>query len=135
MHREHDHAGLAAGRLHLTAGLDTVAVRHGHVHEDDVGKELLGQSDGLDAVLGLAHDVETLFEHRSTQPLAEHLVVVGKHEADRVHFLAPGLDCSWGWLEREGSRMQVMLVPAPGVLCTSSVAPMDDARSRMPNIP
>ena len=123
-------------RLHLAAGLDTVAIGHRHVHQDDVRNEFLGEANGFDAVLGLADHVESLVDHRPPKTFTQHLMVVCQHQSDRVHFLAPGFVRSSGWVVgTEGSRTQVMLVPWPGTLWTSRVAPMEDARSRMPSIP
>ncbi len=37
---------------------EAVETRHLHVKEDEIGRELLDQVDGLDSVLALSHDVD-----------------------------------------------------------------------------
>ena len=137
---------------------------HGDVHEDDVGPQLLGQADGLVAVAGLAHDVEALVGHRPAQALAQHPVVVGQHQPDG-HVVPPpwsvGAGCDGaGPSARRAvrsavtdgrgraagcrtvaggssvrTRLQRTRVPLPGSLAISRVAPMLEARSRMPRMP
>ena len=117
--------------------------------------ELLGQAHRGVAVAGLADDVEALFGHRPPEPLAEHAVVVGEHQADRHRRpLARAIvearrarhwrDAASGALgdhrvgagaPRSRTRLQRTRVPWPSLLTSSRVAPMLEARSRMPMIP
>jgi hypothetical protein len=53
------HAGGAAGDLdHPAGGLDAVQAGHAYVHEHHVGAQPAGQLDRLDAVVGLADDLD-----------------------------------------------------------------------------
>ena len=46
------------------AGLDAPALGHADVHDDDVGNDLLGLVDRLDAVRCLADDLDALLDRR-----------------------------------------------------------------------
>ena len=62
-----------------------LTLRHAHVHEDDVGRQLLGLGDRVLAVVGLADDVDAVLgledEH---QPAPEQRVVVDDQDADAL---------------------------------------------------
>ena len=144
MHRQHHDPHLGLSQVHSPGGLDAVHLGHRHVHEDHVGRELLGQLDGLEPVGRLADDVEALFGHRAAQALAQHAVIVSQKQPDRHgENLVPG----WRYTaERRRPRRlargvgctpskQRTRVPAPGSLSTWRVAPMLAARSRMPMMP
>ena len=100
----------------------------GDVHEDHVGLELVGQAHRLVAVARLAHDLEALFGHRTAQPLAQHPMVVGQHQADGHNEVLRS-----GFMQRRAD-----IAPPYRALrqpMISMVAPMLAARSRMPRIP
>ena len=57
--------------------------RHPHVHQHDVGVELAGAADGLDAVRRLAHDLDVrLGLQQGAQTAPHERVVVGDEQAD-----------------------------------------------------
>jgi hypothetical protein len=129
VHGEDHDLGAGDAVAHLTGGLHAVEHRHGDIHEDHVGPELLGQAHGLGPVGRLAHDVEAVLLHRPPQRLAQHAVVVGEQQPHRVVLrLCPSLA---HWF----SSLQRTVVPRPCTDSNSSAAPMASARSRMPSIP
>src|SRR5690606_37434027 len=114
--------------LDESSGLDTVELGHGDVHEDDVGRELLGHGDRFGTGGGLAHHLEAVFGHRPAEPLAQHAMVVCQHQSDgHVVSLAEKI---YVW-----ARYQRTRVPFRGSDSTSRVAPMLAARSRIPRMP
>jgi len=60
--REHEHPGFGDGLEQLAGGLQSVEQRHGHVHQNQIGAELLAHGDRLRAVLGLADHFQVVFE-------------------------------------------------------------------------
>ena len=103
----------------------------------------MGQFDGLVAVGGLADHVEALVGQRVRQALPQHAVVVGEHQADGA---SPRFGRGRGRAEHRVASGVIdqpspvgagiaLGFPFPGAVSTSSVAPMLDARSRMPRIP
>ena len=57
--------------------LDAVDPRHAHVHQHDVGRELLGLRDRLFAVLGFGDHLDAVFGvQHDIQPAAEQRLVI-----------------------------------------------------------
>ena len=73
---------------HPPRRLDAADARHENVHQDHLGAELLGEPDGLVAVLRLAHHIDPvlLFEQRA-QPFAHDLVIVDQQQLQRFAHL------------------------------------------------
>ena len=70
---------------------------HPHVHEDDVGQQLLGTTERLDTVPGLADDGDVaLGLQHHLQAAAEQHVVVGDQHADRLGLDVLGLHARGG---------------------------------------
>ena len=63
-----------------------VHARHADVHQDDVGGAAAGERDRLDAVRGLADDLDVgLGLEDRAQPAAHHRLIVGEQHADGRH--------------------------------------------------
>ena len=59
-------------------GLDAIDLRHGDIHDDDVGFEGLGQADGVGAIAGLPDDFHVgLLVEDELEALANHRVIIG----------------------------------------------------------
>ena len=85
VHAEDQDAARGPLLQHLDRRVQPVHLRHGHVHDDDVGFELLDERDALEAVAGLAdhRDVGVVFED-APEPLPHQRVVVDEDDADRL---------------------------------------------------
>ena len=58
-------------------------VRHGKIEEKNVGLDLLGQFDRLEAITGFAHYFHVAFRfQQAPQPVAENGMIVGNHNAN-----------------------------------------------------
>ena len=83
--RQHEDAGRGHALLDDPAGLDAPALGHADVHDDDVGNDLLGLVDRLDAVGGLADDLDALLDREDgLQAPAVERVVVDDEDTDDV---------------------------------------------------
>jgi hypothetical protein len=85
VHAQDDHADLGVGTHELAGGRQAIHDGHVDVHEDHVG--LLLQADALDlqAIGGLANDADAALQlEECLQPLAEQLVVIGKHDPNVI---------------------------------------------------
>src|SRR5512139_590639 len=89
MHGESDHPQPRLVREHLTGCLDSIEIRHAHVHDDHVGLLLLGELQRASPVFRLTHDFHALllFQQRA-QTIAHDLVIVSKKNPYR-HFSLP----------------------------------------------
>ncbi len=58
MHAQHDDADVGIALDDLGRGINTVELRHSDIHDDHVGRELLGEADGLAAIAGFADDFD-----------------------------------------------------------------------------
>jgi hypothetical protein len=95
---EDEHLGLRGAAADLAGGLEAVEAGHHHVHEDDVGVELLDGVEGFAAVAGIADDFDFLLvleEH--AEGLAEHRVVIDDEDLDAAGVHAGGLLVGHGW--------------------------------------
>jgi len=74
-----------AAAAEAARGLDTVGVRHTHVHEHDVGLSQAHLIHGLGAVGGFADDLDVSLagKHRP-QPASDHCLIVGDDDRDHV---------------------------------------------------
>src|SRR5215472_8313891 len=116
-------------RLHPDAdqaprGLDPVHARHADVHEDDVGAEPAHRLDRLDAVCGLAHDLDVrLGVQEQAEAGSDHRVVVDDDDADRHGDQAscPG-----------AGRVATTWNPPPATGPASRLPPNSATRSRIP---
>ena len=63
--------------------MQAVHLGHRHVHDDDVRVGLLDQRDGVEAVAGLAGDLQVgvVFEN-APEPLADQRVIVDQDDAN-----------------------------------------------------
>src|SRR6266403_663849 len=64
MHAEHEDGDVGKFGENAAGGFDAVDLRKGAIHNDDGGVELLGELNGLEAVAGLAYDVERGYHRR-----------------------------------------------------------------------
>ncbi len=65
--------------LDVLAGLDAVTPWHAHVHQDQVRVEVAGLDKHLEAIVGLAHDLEVgLGIEDVREALAKELMVIGQ---------------------------------------------------------
>ena len=105
-------------RADLARGLQAGHARHRDVHHAQVGLRLQRLLEGVDAVLGLGHDLHVRLALDQQPQAAPHdAVVVG----DQDPHVAP--------------MVSSMVVPAPGAEKTSRLPPTSSARSRMPDRP
>ena len=87
--REHQDLRAVAGREHAAGRLDAVELGHADVHQHDVGGELARLLDRLQAVGGLADDVEVVLgveDHPEAR--AHERLVVGDQHPHRAHAAA-----------------------------------------------
>ncbi len=88
MHAQGDHAGVRRGRRQAARGFDAVQLRHGDVHDHDVGLQAFGQFHGFAAVAGLADDLHVgLRAQDHFEALAHHGVIVSEQDANCVSSL------------------------------------------------
>ena len=119
VHREHDDRQIRVGGVQTAGCFDATEHRHRHVHDHELGPQLVDELHGFGTVAGFAeHDEPGVF-HGSTQRLAQQLVIVG--DQDCGHF---------GTSSETDTR-----VPSPGLLSTTRCAPRASARSRIPMSP
>ena len=74
---------LDIGAGELPGGLDAVDLGHADVEQADVGSQLAGECDGVEAVGGLTDDLDVFLgveEHREAGP--DDLLVVGEEYTD-----------------------------------------------------
>ena len=107
--RQHDDPRQRCDGRHLSRGLDSGHPRHVEVHHDDVRSELAHQPHGLDAVRGLADDLDALFFEQVTKSGAEEVVVVDEQHPNR----ACGLHALVGCLERLGHFLPSLVRDPP----------------------
>lgn len=82
LHGECEDARLRHGLGNLPRGLDAVELRHGHVHDDDIGLEIDGFVHCLTAIGGFAHDFHIpLRGEDHAEAVAHHSVIVGEENA------------------------------------------------------
>src|SRR5581483_6821396 len=83
--RQHQDLDVRQEVADLAGRLDAGALGHPDIHQDHVRHELLGLLDGLDAVRGLADELEVvLLIQDHLQAATEQRVVVGDHDAQLV---------------------------------------------------
>ena len=71
---------------HLQSGFQAAQAGHGDVHQHDVGLELHGLVQRLQAVPGLTHYLNILVHaQESAQPIPEHDVVIRYEDANLSH--------------------------------------------------
>jgi hypothetical protein len=74
----------------LRGGLDAVKVRHGDVHDYNVGKEFLSHSYGVAPVNGFANDLKAfILLELQPQAFADDAMVVRNKDANFVHAAIP----------------------------------------------
>ncbi len=112
VHAQENDGGLRQLGGDLPRGFDAVQDRHGDVHHDDVRLMQFSASatasrpseaSAMTVKSGLAFE-------QQTQALAHDGVVVGEHNADRLH-----ASLTWlGWRAAAGSATRQRSVPCPG---------------------
>jgi hypothetical protein len=58
VHAQGDHANVRIVGREAAGGFDAVELRHGDIHDDDIGPQAGGEFDGFAAVAGFAHNFE-----------------------------------------------------------------------------
>src|ERR1700686_1632918 len=77
---ENQDLGLGKGITNEARGLEAVEVRHADVHDDDIWFKLLGLSDGVPAVNGIAANVEVLRLRKKRAYTTAHNFMVVRNE-------------------------------------------------------
>ncbi len=78
VHAQHNDADVGIALDDLGGGIDAVQLRHGNIHDDDVGRELLGEANGFAAVASFAdHFDGRVGLEQELKALADHAVIVG----------------------------------------------------------
>jgi len=67
----------------LSGSIEAIQEGHGEIEDGDVGKKVLGESDGLMAVRGLPDKLKAFPLQESLQALADNRVVVGEENPNR----------------------------------------------------
>src|SRR5918999_4503728 len=108
-----------------------VIVRHAYVHPHHVGPLPARHADRLVTGPGLAHHGEARLpvEQRGKAD-ADHLVVVGDEDAHGRRAVASVIGHEWRRVVATGIVSDTV-VPRPGALSTTSLAPSSSARLRM----
>ena len=77
MDRENEHLAGRAVAANATRGLQPIHARHGDVHHHHVGAQGNGLRQSLDAVTGLAHDLDVgfLLQQRLETNADNHVIV------------------------------------------------------------
>jgi hypothetical protein len=74
---DEDDFGVRQGGPNQACGFETVSVRHGDIHQNDIGAQFVGLVDALDAIGGLAADLEIgTAGEKGTDATAYKLVVI-----------------------------------------------------------
>ena len=82
MHGQGDHLDARQFGQELMGGVDPVHVGHADIHDDQIGRALLGQLHRRLAVGRLGHDLHIrLFLDEAPQALSDNLVIVGDQDA------------------------------------------------------
>src|SRR5262249_18366876 len=103
--------------------LDPVELRHHEVHQDDIRREPDGLLDRGGAVGGLADDLDPLLQaEEGAQPLADDLVVVGDHHANRATAERHGQACKVHDADGRARNPRVLTAAPPRVAYGASGA-------------
>ena len=70
--------------VYLAGGVDPVELGHEQIEDGDIGLGLPGQAHGLEAIVGLAHDLEAFPLEDQSHALTHENMVVGE-EDPRLH--------------------------------------------------
>jgi len=78
---EHQHAHFRRALLDVRDGFLAIGQRHGHIHDDEVGAQLLGGPYGLAAIAGEADNFQVLLLRKQRAETITHdAVVVGDQD-------------------------------------------------------
>src|SRR6185312_15087056 len=130
LHREHQDARVGRLDPDLGRGVDPARAWHDHVEEDDIGRELARQLDGLLAVAGLADRLEVVLAlQEQAQARPDHRVVVDDQDADHAGTSTTSV-VPWSVLDstrsdppRSSARSRIDTRPSPwaGVVSSNPV--------------
>jgi len=84
VHREHDDSSTSIDGEDVLEGRDPVDMGHGHVHQDQIGFVLSGESNCMRTVGCFSDDGMAHVAKVASEQLAEEAVVVGDHDASWV---------------------------------------------------
>ena len=86
---EDDNLGLGADRTDLASGFDPVHSWHHQIHKHDMGSMFFNLGYSLDAVLGLAHDLDVIQQIEiGSQSLPNNAMIIHDQDLDSLHCFA-----------------------------------------------
>ena len=99
MHAQHNDADVGIALDDLGGGIDAVELRHGNIHDNNVGRKLLGEANGFAAVAGFAdHFNRGVGLEQELKALADHAVIVGNEYFGVVEGMRAASEVSIGRL-------------------------------------